>query len=175
MSAVLAGAFMLSPGNLQNDVHASPRPVELRVAQAPGWNLSLQAPQAQLDETQNAYELRVPLQHPEDEKQVKINVLPHRIEVAGKFPLTSPDGKQVIGHSSFMKSFTPAQEVLPNKVTRTVKKDALLITIAKKNPDTPKTPNPKAVKPPVKSPPVPGNGLSPQIRKQLEQNSHSFI
>ncbi len=126
-----------APGAAQSDSEEEEGPLTLPFAKAfPSWLDSVPGlSQVNIDvaETSQAYEVRVPIEHPEDARDVQVNVTPHRIEISGQVHYGKPDsGFQ--GTSSFMKSFNPGVEVLPSKVQRQVKQNTLLVIIPKKTP-----------------------------------------
>ncbi|WP_303672583.1 Hsp20/alpha crystallin family protein [Vampirovibrio chlorellavorus] len=86
-----------------------------------------------VEETSSAYVLRVPLAKPEDSSAIKVEVTPHRIEVSGQTGSQS-EGQTI--SSSFMQTFSTAQEVVPGQVYRQTeqngKQTELVITIPKK-------------------------------------------
>lgn len=86
-----------------------------------------------VEETSSAYVLRVPLAKPEDSSAIKVEVTPHRIEVSGQTG-SQTDGQSV--STSFMQSFSTAQELIPGQVHRYTEQNGkqaeLVITIPKK-------------------------------------------
>lgn len=86
-----------------------------------------------VEETSSAYVLRVPLAKPEDSSAIKVEVSPHRIDVSGQTGSQS-DGQTV--SSTFMQTFSTAQELVPGQVHRQTeqngKQTELVITIPKK-------------------------------------------
>jgi HSP20 family molecular chaperone IbpA len=144
---------------------------------ADGWqgHTTFQIPQVQVHETEKAYELLIPLSNPADDKNIHIQVKPNHIDVSGEFTLTSPDGKQSLGTSSFMKSFTPSQIVIPEQMHKDINGKTLIVTIPKKTPGFIGQPN---VLPPVqpnaqdakRTKPLP-----PDIQQELQNQSKSYI
>lgn len=129
-----------------------PEPPALGQLDAPnsffGFNIPMPKSGVEVKETPQAYELRIPLADPENESSIKLNVDPHRIEVAGQTGSKS-GGAQIT--SSFMQSFSTSSEVLPDKISRKTEKKGdnteLVITIPKKTPGQLTEPTPKPAKP----------------------------
>lgn len=98
-----------------------------------GMPMPLSGAGVDVQELGDRYVLRIPLADPQDATSVKLNVSPHRIEVSGQTG-SKENGASV--NSSFMQSFTTAQEVNPDKITRRTEKNGenteLVITIPKK-------------------------------------------
>jgi HSP20 family molecular chaperone IbpA len=130
-------------------------------------------PQVSMTETTDAYQVKIPLSQPEDEKNVQVKVDPHNVRLSGQFTLRSPDHKSVIGSTSFMKSFSPAMEVNPNGVRRLLEKNDLLVIIPKRYPG--KTPiNP--IQPGGQSPSTPSQKpLPPDVYDQLKNRPKTII
>jgi HSP20 family molecular chaperone IbpA len=120
-------------------------------------------PTVQIVETPKTYDVIVPLADPNDEKSVTIEVKPHHIQVAGQLTLVSPNGKQVLGQSSFMKSMTLSEEVLPASMRREIKNRQLHVTLLKKHPGR-RAPSPVPEK--LQTPP---SGTAPTLPQQLEE------
>ncbi|MBX2861202.1 MAG: Hsp20/alpha crystallin family protein [Vampirovibrio sp.] len=93
-------------------------------------------PEVGVAEREDAYQIQVQLGHPSDEKSVTIKVKAHHIQVTGKFPLRATGSGEVIGKSSFSKSFATQHTVDPNRINRTVRNNILYITISKQTPAT---------------------------------------
>ncbi len=129
---------------------------------------TFQIPQVHLNETRQSYELSIPLSQPQEEKNIKIKVKPHWIDIEGQLPILSPDGKQTLGSSSFMKSFSPSQAVNPQSVQKTYKNHSLLITIMKQKPGT-SSQSSQGVQPRSQK------TLPSSIQQQLHNQSQSFI
>ena len=145
---------------------------QFNLAPQPAGGVSVQ-------ETDKAYELRVPVQNPEDAQNVSVQVDPHRIQISGKITYRSPDGHQT-GSSSFMQMFPTTSEVLPEKVTRAVQgkgaDQTLLVTIPKKYPGKapePVQPQDDSLQPAPSGTPAPQ--VSPDVIRQLRQSNPRFI
>lgn len=91
-----------------------------------------------VQETDSAYQFRIPLTDASDADQVSVDVTPHHIRVSGQ----TSNGKEedhtpgVSVISSFTQSFDTPQEVLPDQVSRRLERNhsqvELIITIPKK-------------------------------------------
>jgi HSP20 family molecular chaperone IbpA len=95
--------------------------------------LGFSVPEAvNVQETANAYVLRIPIANPGDADQVQVNVSPSRIEVSGQ---TGSKHGNSSSSSSFFQSFATSQTVLPDKMTKKVEKageqNRLVVTIPK--------------------------------------------
>lgn len=149
----------------------------------PSWldqMTSMGQPSIQVAETNSAYEIRIPIQQPDDARDVQVNVSPHHIEISGQVRYGQQDAA-FQGSSSFLKGFNTSSEVLPNKVQRQIKKNLLLVTIPKKTPSLspvkkqPKaTPKPKDVYPPDADP-LEEQQISPEALKQIYQSGQQEI
>jgi hypothetical protein len=135
-----------------------------------------QVPSVQIVEQANSYQIRVPVQRPEDVQNINLQLEPHQIGVSGEYDLKTSDGKHSLGTSSFSKSVSTDQELDPSHVKRAVEGKTLVITIAKKEGNAPsqsfgsshknmKTPSSNALQ----------EGLSPEIREQLKQQAQTSI
>jgi len=138
-------------------------------------------PSIQVVETNTAYEIRIPVQQPQDANDVQVNVSPHRIEIAGQIHYGEKEAS-FQGSSSFMKGFNTSSEVLPNKVQRQVKKNLLLVTVPKKTPSLSVKKTTQAMpKPTLKNDPFPEadpldeQQLSPEALKQIYQSGQQDI
>lgn len=149
----------------------------------PGWDLSnmFHMPDVgvQVQETPQAYTLRIPLADPKDESSVKLSVNPHHIEVSGQSG-TQKDGASMT--SSFMQSFTTASELLPDKISKKQEKKGsqteLVITIPKKNPGQSASPNRPTDIPPALPAPEQNPGITqpqPDQEPDLDSSHHVVI
>lgn len=129
-----------------------------------------------MNETEKAYELRLPIDNPDDARNVSVEVSPHRVQVSGKRIFRTPDGQQT-GSSTFMQMFTTSAEVLPDKVTRIIentdKGKQLVVTIPKKVPGQ----KPSTVETPItpETQDAPEGELSPEVIKKLREMKPRFI
>lgn len=95
-------------------------------------SLRASTPEIDIQETGNAYEVRIALPRQEDEKYVRVEANSNHIGISGKFSLVAADGKTVNGSTSFMKYFTTSTTLQPDRVTRKLMGNTLVITIPKK-------------------------------------------
>jgi HSP20 family molecular chaperone IbpA len=97
------------------------------------FNFSFPSASVDVQETAQAYVIRVPLAEPGDADRVQVNVTPGRVEISGQSGGRTDAG---ISTSSFFQSFT-VKPVLPEKMTKTVEKqgseNVLVITIPKRS------------------------------------------
>jgi hypothetical protein len=155
---------------LDNLLGKTPEPLPLaEEAQAlPDWfdkpnlfGFSLPKTGVRVQETAEAYILRVPVATPGDADQVQVNVSPGRIEVSGQ---TGSQHGNMRSSSSFFQSFTTSQPVLPQKMSKKVEKNGeqneLVITI-------PKSGQANKMEPQATSPAPPD--LSPSRERQLQE------
>jgi hypothetical protein len=119
------------------DINAGPQPDPLNEAQRlfNGMQIPMPNTGVMVQETEDRYILRIPIAEAEDADSVVANVGPNHIEVSGQ---TGTKRNDTSITSSFMQSFNTTQEVMPDKVSRTLeRKDnqmELVITIPKKHP-----------------------------------------
>ncbi len=143
--------------------------VEPTLALSGGTGGMFTVPDVQVEETREAYIVKIPIKQPEDARQVKVEASPHRIQVSGKKPLTAGNG-QVIGSTSFFRSYTPQVEIQPKSLKRTVQGHFLKVMLLKKTPSHP-TATPQG----PEQPETTQQPLSPQLREQLKQQAKDFI
>ncbi len=95
----------------------------------------------QIQETRDAYIIKAPASDSGDpkadaqanEKALNVAVTPFRIQLSGQITNASGNGA-FKSSSSFMRTFTPKQEVVPDKVTRTVEDNHVVVTVPKRFP-----------------------------------------
>jgi HSP20 family molecular chaperone IbpA len=128
-------------------------PLERFKQAMPGMSSFFSFPSINVKETDTAYEIRVPLNAPEDEKNVHVKVVPNFIEVQAQLSIPSPNGQGSLGNSSVMKSFSVSHPVDPKRMTQRLEStpskqngQTLVITLPKINPSlspnfTPSTEN----------------------------------
>ena len=86
-------------------------------------------PEVQIHETPEQIELRIPLDNPEDEKNIEVNVKPNGVQVLGRF--TSGNGKGFSSSTTFMRFFGSSAPLDPQHVRRQVTQDMLMVVIPK--------------------------------------------
>lgn len=96
-------------------------------------NLSQAISPVQVEETPEAYVVRVELGDGGDADQIQVNVQPHSVQIQGSFREQS---NGVSSSRQFMQSFTSQAELDPDHVTRSIENQTLIIQIPKtgKNP-----------------------------------------
>lgn len=126
-------------GQAPESVPLAPIPQAEEAQRLPDWFgkpslFGLPMPKAgvNVQETAEAYILRVPVATPGDADQVQVNVTPDRVEVSGQ---TGSQQGNLRSSSSFIQSFTTSQPVVPQKMSRKIEKvgeqNELVITIPK--------------------------------------------
>lgn len=133
----------------------------------PFFQFNLGANNVEVHETGDAYVIEFPLENPEDEQNIAVNVAPRRIEIQGQVSFGQGG---FAGTSSFMKSFTTDEELNPDGVTRKIQDDRLVVTVPKKFPEEPHTPQartrPETIQPQTR--PIP-----PEVLEDLEEQSRT--
>lgn len=132
---------------------------------------AFQIPEIEIQEKPASYDILIPLKNAKEEKQIQCNIEPKRIRVSGQIPILSPDGRIVLGTSSFMKAYTPAFEVDPKKIKRSYQNNLLIITVSKKM-------SGKQIKIPQESQTPTAstkNGLPPDVQLKLRQQAKTAI
>ena len=97
-----------------------------------GLNSAFAGVGMKINESDKAIVLSIPINRPEDQKDISVKVGPHSVEVSGQLKVGGgANDSQSYGSTSFMRSFTTPSTLNPEKVTRNVEKNHLLITIPK--------------------------------------------
>ncbi|MBY0402305.1 MAG: Hsp20/alpha crystallin family protein [Cyanobacteria bacterium] len=136
----------------------------------PGMSSFFSFPSINVKETDTAYEIRVPLNAPGDEKNVHVKVVPNFIEVQAQLSIPSPNGQGSLGNSSVMKSFSVSHPVDPKRMSQRLEStpskqngQTLVITLPKITPSlSPNlTPRPESSPSNPGKPPAPFNKTQP--------------
>ncbi len=134
------------------------KPLEMAFAQ----------PDIQVHETPEQIEVQIPLERPEDEKNIEVQVKPNGVQVSGRF--TSGNGEGFTSSTTFMRFFSSSDPLDPEHVKRHVTRDMLVVKIPKLDHVGDLEPfNPEA------APDTADKTLPPEVLEQLQQSRQRAI
>jgi len=127
-------------------------------------------------ESAEAYVIKVPINNPDDARNVKVNVETHHIEVSGQ---TGHQENGASFSSSFMQSFSTSQALLPEKMTQKTEKKGnrteLVITIPKKERSQPNRQTPPATAQPAPADDTPDSSPDENNNLPIQESEHRVI